>query len=58
MAHCWKDYRSHLEDTGRIYSDEWVATYHDGNKTCMAEHDHEGEHDFVDDNSIEVKLAG
>lgn len=54
MKHCWYDYRSYLEETGKIYSEEWVATYTGGNKTCMAEKDHEGEHDFVDDDLIAV----
>ena len=56
MPHCWKDYRSHLEETGRIFSDEWVATYHGTNKTCMAESGHEGDHEFVDDDSITVQF--
>ena len=55
--HCWKGYREHLEETGKIYSDEWVATYYGTNKTCLAEHGHEGEHEFVDDDSIEVRIA-
>lgn len=54
MAHCWKDYRTHLEETGREYSPEHVATYYEGNKTCMREKDHEGDHDFVNDDSIVV----
>lgn len=55
--HCWKDYRTHLEETGHIYSDEWVETWYDGNKTCLLDDGHEGEHEFVDDNSIEIKLT-
>lgn len=54
--HCWKDYRTHLEESGQIYSDEWANTYHDGNKTCMGEANHEGEHEFVDDDSIVVSF--
>lgn len=54
MNHCWKDYRTHLEEIGKIHTPEWAATFHDGNKTCMSERDHEGEHDFVDDRSIVV----
>jgi len=57
MNHCWQDYREHLEETGREGSDEWIATWHDGNKTCLLEDGHEGDHDFVDDNSIEIKLS-
>ena len=56
MAHCWKDYRTHLEETGKIYSDEWANTYLAGNNTCMAENGHEGEHEFGDDDSIVVQL--
>lgn len=54
--HCWKDYRTHLEEIGQIYSESWCATYTDGNKTCMSEADHEGEHDFVEDSSIVVSF--
>lgn len=56
MLHCWKDYRTHLEETGHEYSAEHVATYYDGNKTCMLERDHEGDHEFVDDDSITVQF--
>jgi hypothetical protein len=56
MTHCWKDYRTHLEETGRIYSDEWAATYWNGDSTCMREAGHEGDHEFVDDNSIVVQF--
>jgi hypothetical protein len=56
MVHCWKGYREHLEETGREYSDEWVATYHGSNKSCMLELDHDGDHEFVDDNSIVVEF--
>lgn len=55
--HCWKDYRSHLEEIGKRYSKEWAATYTAGNATCLRERGHEGDHDFVDDNSITVQLA-
>lgn len=55
--HCWKDYRRHLEETGKIYSAEWANTYLVGNKTCMADAGHEGEHEFVDDGAIEVQSA-
>lgn len=54
MKHCWKDYRTHLEEIGKIYSYEWIATYHDTNRTCMREANHEGDHEFVSDDSIEV----
>lgn len=56
MKHCWKDYRSHLEETGREFSEEWVKTYTEDNATCMAEAGHEGDHDFVDDDSIVVAV--
>ena len=52
--HCWKDYREYLVETGREYSPEHVDTYYNGNKTCMLEAGHEGEHDFVADSSIVV----
>lgn len=54
MNHCWYDYRTHLEETGKIYSQEWADTYLSGNLTCMAEAGHEGDHEFVPDESIEV----
>jgi len=41
--HCWKDYRTHLEETGQIYSKEWADTYESGNKTCLLENGHSGE---------------
>lgn len=56
MAHCWKDYRTHLEETGRIYSAEWVETYYSGNSSCMREDGHEGDHDFVDNDSIVLEF--
>lgn len=40
MNHCWKDYREHLEETGRTGSAEWIATWDDGNKTCLLEDGH------------------
>ena len=58
MVHCWKDYRSHLEETGGIYSDEWVETYYGGNATCMREAGHSGEHEFMPDENIVVQFAG
>jgi hypothetical protein len=58
MTHCWKDYRTHLEETGKIYSAEWGDTYISGNMTCMREKDHEGDHEFVDDGSIVVVFKG
>jgi len=56
MPHCWKDYRQHLEEIGQIYSGEWVETYYEGNKTCLLELGHASDHEFVDDNSIEVRV--
>ncbi len=52
VLHCWKDYRVHLEETGKVYSDEWVSTYCEGNKTCILEARHTGEHEFTDDSQI------
>lgn len=54
--HCWKDYRTHLEEIGQIYSEEWVETWHEGGKTCLLEDGHDGDHDFVNDSTIMVSL--
>lgn len=54
MPHCWKGYREHLEDIGKIYTPEWAETYERGSKTCMLENGHGGEHDFVDDSAIVI----
>jgi hypothetical protein len=54
MLHCWKDYRTYLEETGHLYSKEWAETYETGNMTCMLEKDHEGSHDFTPDSYIEI----
>ena len=53
-THCWKDYRSYLEEIGKIYSEEWVQTYYGSNMTCMRESDHEGDHEFVNDDQIVI----
>jgi len=57
MNHCWKDYREHLVEIGQEGTPEWVETYYDGNKTCLLEQGHEGDHEFTDDNSIEIRLT-
>jgi len=58
MIHCWKDYRTHLEEMGHLYSKEWVETYENGNMTCLLEGGHEGEHEFTPDNCIEIRFKG
>lgn len=57
MNHCWKDYREWLVEQGREYSDEHIATYHDGNKTCLAADGHDGDHEWIPDDDIVIKLA-
>lgn len=57
--HCWKDYRTHLEEIGKEYSPEWAATYDEGgNSTCMLEHGHEGEHEWTNDHDIVITFKG
>jgi hypothetical protein len=57
--YCWKDYREHLEETGREGTAEWVHTFGpDGSGTCLLEADHEGDHDFVCNSSIVVTFIG
>jgi hypothetical protein len=58
MNHCWKDYREHLEETGREGSAAWVHTFGPGGSgTCLLEADHECDHEFVNDSSIEITFA-
>lgn len=57
QGHCWKDYREYLEEIGQIYSEEWVHTYApDGDKTCLREDGHEGDHEWTSSRDIVISL--
>lgn len=54
MAHCWKDFREHLEEMGRGDTDEHLATYYGWNKTCLLSDGHEGKHEWTYDSDVRL----
>ena len=54
MTVCFKDYREHLEESGLSDMDALMRTLEEGDKVCMAEKGHAGEHEFVDEDEVEL----
>lgn len=50
FVHCWADKGSTLE----WGSEEWAEVLVEGGATCMREHGHEGDHEWVPDKDIEI----
>lgn len=58
QGHCWKDYREHLEESGQTHSAEWVHTFaEDGDKTCLLQDGHAGEHEWTVSSEILVRFT-
>ena len=54
---CFKDYRTYLEENGHDHnSQDWLDTYMDGNRTCLLEEGHEGDHEWTSDRDILISF--
>lgn len=54
MAHCWKGKSEHVAET-KGYGEEWAEAWQN-DATCMLEHGHDGDHEWVSDKDIVVSL--
>ena len=53
VAHCWTGKTEYMHDKYGYGSNEHVAALQeDHDSTCMLEHGHGGDHEFVPDNQI------
>jgi hypothetical protein len=53
-VHCWMGKSAHIAET-QGYNEAWAEAWNN-DATCMLEHGHEGDHDWVSDKDISVSL--
>jgi len=55
LIHCWKDKSTYMMEKYGRGSEEHVAAYFN-NGTCLLLKGHDGEHQFTDDKSIQIRF--